>query len=330
MRLFITLLLLLTGTICYAANSAVIIMYHRFGDDRYPTTSINLDQFDQQLAYLKTAGYQVLPLPEIVDALQHNKSLPDKTVGIAIDDGFATVYAEAWPRFKKYNFPFTLFVATDPIGSTDMMSWDQVRELAKSPLVTIGNHTATHPYLERLSMEQVQTEIVTAQQRLIKELGITPTLFAYPYGEYDTAVMNEVKKFGFVAAFGQISGAIGPNSNMFVLSRFPLNENYGKLDRFKQIINSQALAISKLSPADPMIAGDNPPTIHFTVQDPTLNLSKLTCYATNVGPLTIKLVGKQQVQITSPEKFSKGRTHVNCTLPAGQGRYYWLGILYIV
>ncbi len=315
----------------FAANSAVLIMYHRFGDDRYPSTNIRLDQFDAQLAWLKKGGYHVLPVPEIVDRLQSGESLPDKTVGIIIDDGFETVYTNAWPRLQKAGYPFTLFLATDPIGSTDMMTWPQVKELAKSNLVTIGAHTATHPYLERLSPADAQADIARGKQKIIQELGITPTLFAYPYGEYDTQVVDIVKKLGFKAAFAQVSGAIGPQSNFFLLQRFPLNENYGQMDRFKLILQSKSLPIGDLSPADPIVNNNNPPTIRFTVLNKSLNLKTMNCYATGtVAPLKLNLLGNQQVEIVPVKKFALGRTHVNCTLPAQGGGYYWNGMLYIV
>src|SRR3546814_9835439 len=52
-------------------------MFHRFGENTVPSTNIRLDQFDAMLAALKSGGYHVLPLPEIVAALKANKPLPD-------------------------------------------------------------------------------------------------------------------------------------------------------------------------------------------------------------------------------------------------------------
>ena len=59
-------------------SAAVLLMYHRFGEDDLPSTSIRLEQFEAHLAELKSGGYQVLPLPQIVAALRDRKPLPEK------------------------------------------------------------------------------------------------------------------------------------------------------------------------------------------------------------------------------------------------------------
>ena len=86
----------LVGT-ASAADSAVILMYHRFGDDRYPSTNVRLDQFESHLAELKSGGYHVLPVPEIVAAIRDGSPLPDRTVGITIDDAGSTRSQTASP-----------------------------------------------------------------------------------------------------------------------------------------------------------------------------------------------------------------------------------------
>jgi peptidoglycan/xylan/chitin deacetylase (PgdA/CDA1 family) len=132
----------------YAGNSAVIFMYHRFGEDEYPSTSIKLEQFEAHLAELKSGGYTVMALPDIVKALEKGTALPDRTIALTIDDAYLSVYEDAWPRLKKLGLPFTLFVATDPVdqGIQGYMSWSQIRELSKSG-VAIGSQTASHLHM---------------------------------------------------------------------------------------------------------------------------------------------------------------------------------------
>ena len=95
-----------------AADHAVILMYHRFGEDTIPSTNIRLEQFDRHLEILASGDYTVWPIGKIVTHLQTKQPLPDRTVGISIDDAYLSVYTEAWPRLKERGFPFTLFVAT--------------------------------------------------------------------------------------------------------------------------------------------------------------------------------------------------------------------------
>ena len=79
----------------FAADHAVILMYHRFGEDRLPSTNIRLDQFDAHLEKLSNGNYSVWPLTKIIDHLQKNMPLPDRTVAITIDDAYLSAFTEA-------------------------------------------------------------------------------------------------------------------------------------------------------------------------------------------------------------------------------------------
>ena len=126
----------------FAADSAVVIMYHRFGESRYPSTNTTIEQFRAHLRELKDGNYVVKPVPEILAAIRSGTELPDKTVGITIDDAFSSVYKIGWPMLRRAGLPFTLFVATEPLDrkTSGYMSWDQLRELHKAG-VTIGSQT---------------------------------------------------------------------------------------------------------------------------------------------------------------------------------------------
>ncbi len=91
-------------------GDATIFIYHHFGDDRYPSTNVGMDQFRDQMAYLAANQYNVIPLAELVAMLQEQRPLPPKTVIITVDDGYRTTYSEAWPVLKQHGFPFTVFL----------------------------------------------------------------------------------------------------------------------------------------------------------------------------------------------------------------------------
>ena len=83
-----------------AADSAVVLMYHRFGEMKHPTTNITIKQFEAHIAELSSGEYTVIALPEIIATLRARRPLPNKTVGISIDDAFLSVYEIAWPRLR--------------------------------------------------------------------------------------------------------------------------------------------------------------------------------------------------------------------------------------
>lgn len=308
-------------------DSAVVIMYHRFGEGRYPSTNVTLAQFEAHLAELKNGGYNVVPLARIAAAMAAKTPLPPRTVGISIDDGFVSVFTEAWPRLKKAGFPFTVFIATDyherPIAG--YMTWDQIRALAADPLVEIGNHSASHLSMAAADAEKSRADIARAQAAFREKLGRAPTLFAYPYGEASSAAIGAAREFGFVAGFGQHSGAFDSQSEKFYLPRFAFNENYSEIDRFRRAARARALPVRELVPADPLVAAQNPPAFGFTVSGEIAGLAQMQCYSSHDRGVQIERLGDRRFEVRFAKPFPKGRTRVNCTLPAGDGRWYWLG-----
>ena len=312
-----------------AADHAVVIMYHRFGEDKYPSTSIQLDQFDTHLEKLANGNYTVLPVAKIIHHLQNGLDLPDRTVAITIDDAYLSVFTEAWPRLKAKNFPFTIFVATNPIDQKhpNYMNWDQIREL-QADGVGIGSQTKSHPHMHTISLEDIDTELTNSNQRFLSELGLRPNLFAYPYGEYNLTVIDRVKSAGFIAAFGQNSGITHGSDKFFELPRFALNERYGSIERLSLAIDGLPLKVSQILPAD-MVIKDNPPAFGFTLFPEIANKRQLRCFNSTYGKLALERLGPR-VEVRFPGPLPTGRSRVNCTMPGPNGRWRWFGRQFLV
>lgn len=315
-----------------ADNGAVVLMYHRFGEDALPSTSVRLAQFEAHLAELTSGRYRVMALPEIVARLRAGETLPDRTVAITIDDAALSVYREAWPRLKAANLPFTLFVSTAPLASglAGSMSWDQLRELAADPLVTIGHHGHTHAHMAWLSPAEQRADLAEATARFQAELGHAPELFAYPYGEMSETLRQAVVEVGFAAAFGQHSGAAGRLSDRFALPRFPLNEAYGDMERFRLVANALPLPVEGVTPSDPSITArdQNPPNVGFTVAATVGDLDALSCFASSGEAEMLRL--DQRIELRFAGALPAGRVRINCTYPAGGGRWRWFGTQFVV
>jgi len=351
LNLKIRRLVLLLGLMIYplfmalpvqAGNSAVIFMYHRFGEGDYPSTSITIEQFEAHIAELESGGYHVKSLPDIVSALKNKTPLPDRTVGISVDDAYLSAFNEAWPRLKKAGFPFTLFVATGPVDRSirGYMSWQQIRQL-QAEGVTIGSQTASHLHMAGSSDAQNRTDVEQSNARFKEEIGAAPELIAYPYGEAGSAVMALARDTGFVAGFGQHSGVAGLYSNPYYLPRFALNERYGDMDRFRLAANALDLAVADLTPTDPRIGNgdDNPPAIGFTLLAEPLggavNARNLSCFVSHEGQASVTTLGGEdggdvRVEVRMNKPMPRGRTRLNCTLPAGDGRWRWFGQQFFV
>jgi len=315
-------------------NGAVVLMYHRFGEADYPSTNIQVAQLDAHIKTLQEGGFTVLPLPDIIAAFEQGTVLPDRTIAITIDDAFRSIYEIAWPKFRDAGFPFTVFVATDLVdrGHGNYMTWDQIRELHQAG-VTIGNHSVTHPHLPDRDMAVVRREIEQAQSRLTEELGVAPTLFAYPFGEASREIADLVAELGFVAGLGQHSAVAFAEHDRYYLPRFALNENFGNADRFDLIVNALPLRAMDLSPADPTLRGDNPPAFGFSLDPAPGDIGRLNCFAFAQGgsiDLTLQRLGDTRIEVRLAHALPRGRGRINCTMPADDDRWRWFGMQYYV
>ncbi|MBK9131340.1 MAG: polysaccharide deacetylase family protein [Gammaproteobacteria bacterium] len=302
--LALLLALCCAGATAGVPATAVVFMYHRFGETSYPATSVRLEQFDQHLEHLAAAGYRVWPLQRIVDRLRDGGEIPDRTVAITVDDAYLSVYTEAWPRLKKRGWPFTVFVSTDAIDRKlpAYMSWAQMREMSRAGVV-FANHSARHDYLVRRNAGEdaaawrarVRADIELAQRRLSDELGAAPMLFAYPYGEYDAALAELVRGLGFTA-FGQQSGALGRGSDPRALPRFPMAEAFADSAGFRGKAAALALPVRTVEPWDPVVDGPTPPRMRIAVSrapaDGDARLDALRCFDQGGKDITVKREGQ--------------------------------------
>ena len=317
----------LLPAVAMAASSAVVIMYHRFGEDAFAATNVTVEQLDAHIAGLKTGKYAVMPLADIVSRLGAGEELPDRAVAITVDDAYRSVYTVAWPRFKAAGLPFTLFASTAHLDqpSPAHMTWDQLREM-RAAGVGIGHHTVSHLHMVGVDAARLNEEITAANGRFQKELDFRPGLFAYPYGEAGAREMALVEKAGFVAAFGQHSGVIGSSGSRFYLPRFAMNENYGDMDRLRLALNALALPVTDVTPADHVVGeGANPPAIGFTVAREIGNLDQLACFFSHAGRARLERLGPSRIEVRTDQAFPKGRTRLNCTLPGPERRWRWYG-----
>ncbi len=314
-----------------AADHAAVIMYHRFGEENLPSTSISIEQFEKHLDELTNGNYTVMPLIEIAEHIKNGTPLPDRTVAITIDDAFASFYELAWPMLKERNLPVTLFISTQAIDLNlrDYSSWDEVREM-QAEGIHIGSQSHTHPHMHLITAEQARTEIEKSNRQFIKEIGTKPQLFAYPYGEFTPEIRDIIKETGFTAAFGQQSGIMNQTQNHFEFPRFAFSQNYGSLDRLKLAINALAIPATDVWPENMVLGEDNPPLYGFTIIEDIGPLHQIQCFASDIGAVETVVIGRR-IETRIPEKLVGKRARINCTMPyflangKKTNRWRWIG-----
>ncbi|QUX97142.1 polysaccharide deacetylase [Marinomonas sp. CT5] len=314
-----------------------VLQYHHVSASSPKSTSVTPEQFTEQMDYLKNAGFQVVDLRTALDDLKANKALPEKAVAISFDDAYRSIYQAGFPILKERNFPFTVFINTEPVErkSRSFLTWDQMKEMEQSGGV-FANHTISHPYmLRKLKGESDQAwkarmakEVDTVEDLLKKHLGHSPKMLAYPYGESDSQIREMMKERG-IMAFGQQSGVVSADSDFENLPRFPASGAYAKLSTLKTKLNAKPMPLlSEETGGD--YATDKPVSISLTFKEGQYRLKDLACYVAGQGKAKLDWLSKTKVKATAEKPFNVGRGRINCTMPDKTGRhYYWYSNVWI-
>ena len=304
-------------------------MYHRFNESKYPSTNIQMEVFKEHVKFIKDSNIEFYNPKEFEENFGNPKK--EKKVLLTIDDAFLSFYTEAWPYLKKNKIPFILFVSTEPVGKRGYMTWDQIREIDDTDFGSIGHHSHTHEYLIDDTDEEFILDIKKANKIFLQKLGYVPTLFSYPFGEYSKFMKDFISK-NFKLAFGQHSGVIDSNKEKFELSRFPINEKYGELKRFKSIINSFPLEYKRIKPEEKKISSsNNPPNFSVEFFKNQKNLENINCYSNEGGnwEKSNTRLENNILSIKFRESFKPRRGRVNCSLN-DNGKWRWFGVQFIV
>ena len=211
----------------------ISLMYHRFEENKYPSTNIRLDDFKKHLKIIEENNIEFINPKDFNNELQNNKL--QRKILLTIDDGFLSFYENAWPILKSKKIPFILFVSTREVGAFNYMNWDQIKEISKEDFVEIGNHSHTHEYLADEDNELIKKDIEKSISIFKTNLKKNSNFFSYPFGEYSNDFKKIIKDFGFKYAFGQHSGVIDETKDFYELPRYPINEKYGEIKRFKSL-----------------------------------------------------------------------------------------------
>lgn len=220
-------------------SRATILTYHNIGIPPKGAKMRGLyvapTMFRFQMWYLKVAGFKVVSLKEIIRFIDGSNE-DENLVAITFDDGYQDIYENAYPVVKKYGYPATVFVVSDLIGKENLwdhenlnvrkrlLDWDTILEL-KGNGVDLGSHTKTHPFLTKLSANELDNEIIGSMEAMEERLKCTVESFCYPYGDYDERAVDSVRKAGYKAALTTRRGFVHKGDNPLELRRVPVNLN---------------------------------------------------------------------------------------------------------
>ena len=304
-------------------------MYHRFNESKYPSTNIQINIFKEHLQLINESKFNFYHPKDFEN--EFNLPKKQKKILLTVDDAFESFYREAWPLLKKEKIPFILFVSTEHVGKNGYMNWDQIKEVERASFAVIGHHSHTHDYLIDKTNKEFVADIEMANSKFLKNLGYIPSLFSYPFGEYSNFMKDYIAE-NFKLSFGQHSGVIDINKEKFELPRFPINEKYGEIKRFKSIINYFPLEYKNLQPEQKKLKEKNNPPL-FSVQffNDQENLDNINCYSNEGGQWEISKtkIYDNKLLIEFREPFVPRRGRINCSLN-DNGKWRWFGTQFTV
>lgn len=264
-----------------------VLCYHRFKERKSKAQNkkqkidsyfVKIEQFEEQMKYLKENGYNVISMKEFIDYMYNKKDIPEKPVLITIDDGYKCIYDYAYPVLKKYNFPATLYLYQAFVpGGKSALSISEIKELAQNGF-DVGCHSNTHPVLTKKNnlsdeeyIEFLEKEIIEPKMYLEKILGLSIETFAYPYGSYSKETNFFVKKAGYKLAFSVLPSYNTKEDDRYSLKRTMIYSST-TLDEFKDIFEKKQLKLKKFYPEDGSIINDQRPVLKAQlIEDSILN-----------------------------------------------------------
>ncbi len=324
-------------TIGADSSAAVILAYHRIGEDQYPDTNIRTAQFEDHIHELTSGTYHVMALADIVQAIQNNKKLPPYSVAITFEGGYRSILDHALPLLLKKGLPFTIFYASDQADGdlSQYLSWKNLKNLKKNPLVNFGVLPASYTRLSEAPREEILRQINKARSAHQNHFGAQPQFFSYPFGEYNLQYREIVKSQGFIAGFGLQSGVAYAGHDLYTLPRFTMTESYGDTERFRLVTRALPLPVTDIEPEDPHLTGSTQ-GIGFSVEpDLMKDIANLSCFVSGQKDTVLDIVGGNRVELRTPEPFANDRIRVNCTMPGPDTEHdetpvwRWFGMLLV-
>jgi peptidoglycan/xylan/chitin deacetylase (PgdA/CDA1 family) len=321
----------------------VVLQYHHVDNNTPAVTSVSPAKFKEHMQYL-SEHHSVMSLQAGLDAIRQNKPLPENAIAITFDDGYRNILENAHPILSEYDFPYTVFINPDSIGSlTNHLTWDEVKQM--QPLADFANHTLGHPHLlvreqhesEQAWLDRVMNNILAAEDMLTSRLGYSRKWLAYPYGEFNPTLEKAINQAGFIG-FGQQSGVVS-DINFSAegagdpLPRFPAAGVYANLTTLKTKMAAIAMPVVSRTPSNNLRefgSSLNEITFEIAANKPDIQTSDLACYfkGERIIPNLGNTEGNIKVSIALEHSFKAGRVRINCTAPSIEKRlrYYWYSI----
>lgn len=190
------------------AVRVAILGYHDFSETEIETQmKIRTSKFRLQMQAIRDLGLYVISIEDFQAWKRGEKSIPNQSVVITIDDGWKSVYTEAFPILKEFDYPFALFLYKNYVdGGGRALTIPMIEEMKKHG-ASIASHSVSHPYPASVKKYRRQgpdaydaflrREMGESKRFLESKFGLPITNFAYPGGFQTQEMFSLAEEFGY-------------------------------------------------------------------------------------------------------------------------------------
>lgn len=233
----------------------VTLNYHIINSAISDNIAISEVAFEQQLTYLKAHEFTALSLAQAIADIDGDWQAPPRSVLLTFDDGYADSVRVVLPRLQAYGMRATLFVITGYIGQSNRwntracydaqhMTWDELRYWRENG-GDVGGHSHLHHCMTRLGLDELRETVKQNKYLLEQQMGIAPRAFAYPYGRFNSAVIDVVRQH-YELAFATDRGTWNAGANRYAINRLTVSPAW-TIEEFAAHLDAVILNVSGLS-----------------------------------------------------------------------------------
>lgn len=215
-------------------TSVPVLMYHSIASQSGNQLRVPVENFKEQMDYLKNTGYETLTPEEYYAAITTGKTKYQKPILVTFDDGYDDNFTAAFPILKQNNQKAVVFMIISCIDKAGFLSAAQIKEMAQNG-VCFQSHTMNHVELNKISYEEQVKEMKDSKNTLDSMLNQNTILLCYPVGRYNEDTIRALKEVGYNMAFTTKPGLSSKEQGVAELKRVRINAST-TIDEFKRII----------------------------------------------------------------------------------------------
>ena len=217
-----------------------ILGYHDLAED-LPETAMRIrtSKFRKQMETIRQLGLKVITLDEFTAWKKGEKEIPKQAILITFDDGWKSVYTDAYPVLKEFGFPFTVFLYKNYVdGGGKALTTPMIEEMIAAG-ATVGSHSVSHPYPLTVKNFRkkgphefdayLRKEIGESKRFLESKFPVKVTTYAYPGGFHTEEMPKLGEEFGYTHMFTVLPGKIKRALPDALLPRYIILGNYDKI-----------------------------------------------------------------------------------------------------